>query len=128
MLADGGDAYFDVDTLEISSERFHKYNIPDFIPTDQDYTWRRAVGFLPNDSLIKRLLFRSLKNAHPKSECDFDCLWTIYHYDQPSRLLSILSTESPWEYCDELITFNCNKHSDPIRDIHVDANVTIICL
>jgi hypothetical protein len=121
VLADGGAAYYDLEMSTVSEERHEKYRIPAYIPADTDYSWRRMVGFLPSDSLLKRLLFKSVQNAHAKSECVEDCLWTIYPYSNPSELISVLNAERPWEQHKSIITFNCNKNSDPIRDINCKA-------
>ena len=120
VLADGGEAYFDLETLEISKERDYFYQNPDNVPTDEDYYWRTAVGFLPNSSHLKRLLIKAIANAHSKSECLTDCLWTIHIYDNPSDLLEILNNPTPCDLFKELLTFNCNKSADPIKDINKD--------
>lgn len=113
VLNDGGDAYFDLESLNSSSERQERYAQVDFFPTDKDYNWRINVGFVPNNSLLKRLLLRSIGNAHPRSECDRDCFWSIYPYDAPSGLIDLWSQKEPWKFFEPLATFNCNKNSDP---------------
>jgi UDP-MurNAc hydroxylase len=122
VLADGGNEYFDLDTLTVSKERERKYSIPDYIPADNDYSWRKEIAFIPSESLLKRLLFKAIQNAHEKSECIQDCLWTIYAYDNPSELLDILNNLTPWKDFAGLITFNCNKFSNPLADLKSEAN------
>jgi UDP-MurNAc hydroxylase len=121
VLADGGDAYFDLETSMVSEERDERYNIPAYIPADTDYLWRRAVGFMPSDSLLKRLIVKAVQNAHAKSECIQDCLWTIHPYRNPSELIYILNAEKPWEDYNAIITFNCNKNSNPLKDVNCNA-------
>ena len=83
------------------------------MPSDQNYKWRTSVGFNPSFTLLKRLLLKSINNAHLRSECDKDCYWSIYSYDNPSQLIDILSKEKPWEMFEPILTFNCNKNCDP---------------
>lgn len=113
ILDDGGEAFFDLETVTASSTRNHIYNNVDYMPSDSEYTWRVSVGFTPELSLLRRLLFKSIQNAHPKSECDQDCFWSIYVYDTPSKLIEIWSYQEPWNHMTPMATFNCNKNKNP---------------
>lgn len=113
VLDDGGDAYFDLESLKCSSERQERYHKIDYFPTDIDYNWRNSVGFTPSPTHLKRLLSKSISNAHPRSECDRDCFWSIYAYDAPSMLINLWMQKEPWRLIEPLATFNCNKNSDP---------------
>ena len=112
VLDDGGDSYFDLESIKCSSERQDRYPLINSFPADNDYDWRINVGFNPNPTLLKRLLYKSVSNAHPRSECDQDCLWSIYAYDSPSFIVDLWSHQEPWRLIEPLITFNCNKNSD----------------
>jgi len=76
---------------------------------------------MPSDSLLKRLIVKAVQNAHVKSECIQDCLWTIHPYRNPSELTYILNAEKPWEEYNAITTFNCNKNSNPLKDVNCDA-------
>ena len=113
ILDDGGDSFFDLENLTASSVRSHLYSKADYLPIDTDYKWRTSIGFIPNPTLLKRLLHKSIANAHHRSECVDDCYWTIHSYDKPSQLLEIWSHNDPWMHFESLTTFNCNKNSKP---------------
>ena len=72
----------------------------------------------PSQSLLKRLLFQSIKRAHSKSEAFSNYLFSIYTYDDPLEINNIFSTSNPKEKSTPLITFNCNRDRNPIKDIH----------
>ena len=65
-------------------------------------------------------MIKAIENAHSKSECLTDCLWTIHIYDNPSDLVKILNSDTPCDLFKELLTFNCNKLANPIKDINKD--------
>jgi UDP-MurNAc hydroxylase len=115
VLDDGGEAYFDLETMKASCEREVEYSLPDQFPNDQDYRWRSAINFIPSDSLLKRLLIKSVKNAHGKSECADNFYWSIYPYENPSDIIDIWSTSSPWESRRPILSFNCNKQLNPFE-------------
>ena len=116
VLDDGGNSYFDLENIKCSSERQEYYPNADYFPSDNDYKWRTNVGFVPNSTLLKRLLHKSVANAHPRSECDRDCFWSIYAYDSPSLIVDLWSHQKPWQLMEPLMTFNCNKNTDS-RDL-----------
>ena len=112
ILDDGGDAYFDLETISASATRLNAYPKIDYLPADTEYSWRTSIGFTPNQILLKRLLRKSITNAHSRSECSEDCYWTIYAYEKPSQLIDIWSQKKPWDHFAPLMTFNCNKTTD----------------
>lgn len=122
VLEDGGDSFFDLETLTASSERSDLYVIPEYINNDDDYKWRKDIGFDPGNTLLTRLLRKSVLNAHAKSECKQNCFWSIYANDLTSNLKSLWDIKEPWESMSPLVTFNCNKISDPF-DIEMTPEV-----
>tara|TARA_B100000579_G_scaffold125174_1_gene100867 strand:- start:473 stop:1798 length:1326 start_codon:yes stop_codon:yes gene_type:complete len=117
ILDDGGDAFFDVENICASRERKEFYNYPETIKSQKDYFWRTSLSFTPSKSLLKRLLFQSLKRAHSKSECTSNLLYSIYPYDDPKEINEIWSTNKPYEKTTPIITFNCKKDCNPLKDI-----------
>lgn len=113
ILDDGGDAYFDLESLTAFKTRKKLYNQIEYLPSDNDYKWRKIIGFIPDPVLLKRLLIKSIANAHKKSECNDNCYWSIYTYDSPSKIVDIWSSKEPWKNFEPLFTFNCNKNTDP---------------
>ena len=63
--------------------------------------------------MLKRLLFQSIKRAHPKSECSNDCLFSIYTYKNLKDVYQVSSLNNPQEKFTPLVSFNSNKDSDP---------------
>ncbi len=118
ILDDGGDAFFDLENLSASRERKEFYKYPEIIKSEKDYFWRTSLSFIPSQSLLKRLLFQSIKRAHSKSEALSNYLFSIYTYDDPLEIKNIFSTSKPQEKSIPIITFNCNKDCNPIKDIH----------
>ena len=111
ILDDSGQAFFDIHTHDASSERYHTYNLPTASVQVEPYYWQSAVNFEPSSSLLKRLLTKSVLNAHPKSEASLDLHWSIYIYpstinfDEVLRDCNLVS--------DFLMSFNCNSNSSP---------------
>lgn len=117
VLDDGGDAFFDLDNMYASRERKEFYRYPAFIQSKEDYFWRTALSFTPSQSLLKRLLFQSIKRAHTKSEAISNYLFSIYTYDDPKRINEIISTINPHLKLIPIVTFNCKKDCNPLKDI-----------
>ena len=112
ILDDGGHAYYDIELEKAFFERKTSYCIPPYIPPKSEFPWRTAINFIPQDSLLLRLLSSSLKRAHSKSECSRNCLWSIYVLDNPSDILGIWMSQEPWTSLTPLKTFNCNNKVD----------------
>lgn len=117
ILDDGGDAFFDLENMNASRERKEFYNFPEIIKSKKDYFWRSALSFTPSKSLLKRLLLQSIKRAHAKSEANSNYLFSIYSYDDPKGINDIFSTSNPHKNLTPIITFNCKKNCEPLRDI-----------
>lgn len=109
VLDDGGQEYFDLETMTASSIRTKRYQVHEDCGSDNTYTWRKDIGFTPDQSLLRRLLAKALINAHKRSKCIVDCFWSIYIYSNASELYKIWSTRTPWLLYDALATFNCNS-------------------
>ena len=117
VLDDGGDAYFDIEKLYASRERKEFYKYPEIIKAKDDYKWRTCISFIPDNNLLKRLLIQAIKKAHLKSQCNFDCCYSIYPYPNPEELNEIWSTSKPQDFRKPIITFNCNKDANPFNQI-----------
>lgn len=115
ILDDGGDSYFDVETMSPSKERFEKYDLPKNFNLEKSFSWRENLTFYPSKILLKRLLNQSIKRAHQKSECLVDAIYSIYVYNQPEELMDILNTIKPHEHYKSIFTFNCNKNVNPLN-------------
>ena len=117
VLDDGGNSYFDLDNLVASKQRENPYQLPQIINSSSEYYWREIINFEPSDTLLKRLLFQSIKRAHPKSECRKDCFYSIYTYKNLKDVYLISSLTNPQDKYLPLISFNCNKDSDPLSAV-----------
>ncbi len=122
VLDDGGNAFYDLEKDFISSERTKLYNYPQKIKSEQDYSWRQRINFNPSNNLLKRLLISSLKKAHPKSECLSDLFFSIYTYEDFDVLKKIWLVKNPQDERIPIITFNCNKNSEPL-DINKKCDI-----
>ena len=101
--------------MTCSKERQNRYKIPDIINKNKKYYWQEILSFDPPKSLLKRLLIQSIKKAHPKSECNKNCWFSFYVFDEPNELIYILKKDNPEKLFKSIITFNCNKNSDPFE-------------
>ena len=113
VLDDGGDSFFDVESMHASRERLQKYKLPNKYNYQKNYAWRKNINFYPKRQYLKRLMIQSIKRAHLKSECEKNYFYTIYVYDQPDELIKILNNLKPQDHYEPIITFNCNKNKDP---------------
>ena len=123
ILDDSGDSFFDIEKVFTSSEREKFYEYPNKIYSSNDYFWRNCISFFPPQSLLKRLIIKSIQRAHLKSNCITNCVFSIYSYDEPNQLKEILNSKYPYEERNPLITFNCNKLLNPfdvdlVKEIH----------
>jgi len=113
ILDDGGQSFYDLEKDYVSKERSDFYNYPKFVHTKKDYFWRESIKFEPSENLLKRLLIESAKRAHIKSECDSNCYFSFYAYQNPSVLQDIFNSKKPYKKMNSLITINCNKDTEP---------------
>ncbi len=118
IIDDNGENFFDIEKMACSKERKKLYKIPDQLYPEKEYFWREVIKFDPSKSLLKRLLIKSIFNAHNKSECEINCFFSIYVYDTPDELEEIWNVLKPQEIYEPLITFNCNKNEEPLKICH----------
>jgi len=115
VLADGGNAYFDIQSLFASSQRHDKYVIPDHYSACDIYYWNKALNFMPSDAHLLRLLRNAICNAHAKSECTSDCIWRIYNCIDLTHQITTFDAHTFASSSPPLIEFNCNKDSNPLE-------------
>ncbi|MBO8223300.1 hypothetical protein CUB78_06750 [Prochlorococcus marinus str. XMU1401] len=128
VLDDGGDCFFNIETLSVSRERSEKYDLPDIFNFEKIFSWRKNISFFPSNVLLKRLLIQSIKRAHQKSECEVNALYSFYVYDKPEEFLEILQIPKPYDHFESLFTFNCNKNLNPFdlpESVKVHSHVFI---
>ena len=115
VLDDSGNSFFDLEEMNSSNERseFYRYPINQF--NNRDYLWRTILNFNPSKVLLKRLLFQSIKRAHLKSECDENFFYSFYIYDNFEELKKIWLIKEPQNSYQLIITFNCNKNTNPFE-------------
>ena len=115
IIDDGGEGFFDIEQMTCSKERKKPYIIPDEFNPKKEFFWRKNINFNPSKSLLKRLLIKSIFNAHKKSECDKNYWFSIYVYCSPDELEKIWNILKPQDIYKPLITFNCNKNNNPLE-------------
>jgi hypothetical protein len=116
VLDDSGDAFFDCLTYEVSSERSDLYGVyADRRDVSDAFLWRRIISFIPDTSLLKRLLIQGVRRAHIKSECETDCIYSfnIIHDQYDHYVVA----EDPVRCSEFLLEFNCNHSSDPFAPV-----------
>ena len=129
VLEDGGNSYFDIETMVASSERDVEYK--DFYEAeihDMQFEWDAWFSFSPSNSVLVRLLRQSVLRAHKKSECGIHGMYSIYAMEDEDSLMGFWEKEDPCLFYSPLLTFNCNASCDPFEipsDIDIHSHVFI---
>tara|TARA_B100001250_G_scaffold412904_1_gene445391 strand:+ start:1878 stop:3200 length:1323 start_codon:yes stop_codon:yes gene_type:complete len=114
ILDDGGNSFFDLENERVSNERQKEYIYPDYIDNKINFYWREFVQENPNKLILKRLCISSIKRAHLKSECNENCFWSIYIFENSNYLDELWEHKNPELVYEPLLTFNCNKNKNPL--------------